>query len=334
VTFEGDSDLEEIGTEAFCDCECLERIRMPKSLRIIGDCCFRNCQKLGEAEFESDSCLESIGDGAFMRTALGAMQLPPGVEYPGAGYLEGCQSPCEITFIPGQECAVTARPGRGLYSEILAIYAVHIPAEVEIIEPECFERCWRLHEVTFATDSRLRIIRNRAFSCSRLERIRIPKSVQIIGYSCFESCQNLGEVEFEADSCLEEIRARAFCWCRSLEQIRIPKSVKIIGDYCFDRCRDLGEVVFESGSCLREIGNKVFSNMRSLGTIRIPAGVERMGTECFKNLSASYIIIFEPASTSPEASGNDAEAWQCVELSKNQNCFYDYRHYCDNICPY
>lgn len=52
VIFEGDN-LKELDTAAFCDCESLESISLPKELRYIGEFCFNRCLRLKEITIPS-----------------------------------------------------------------------------------------------------------------------------------------------------------------------------------------------------------------------------------------------------------------------------------------
>ena len=83
LTFEENSELEVIGEKAFMYSN-IETIVLPKSVKVIGDKAFSNCQSLKSVSFEEGTCLERIEAGAFK----GAFQydhvmIPNSVKYIG-----------------------------------------------------------------------------------------------------------------------------------------------------------------------------------------------------------------------------------------------------------
>ena len=60
----------EIGDMAFADCEYLETINLDKGVTAIGDKAFAGCYSLRAANLAENSAIESIGNEAFVHTAL------------------------------------------------------------------------------------------------------------------------------------------------------------------------------------------------------------------------------------------------------------------------
>ena len=52
------------------------QIRIPKPCTMIGRSCFWGCKDLDDVSFEPDSELTTIGELAFVRTAIGILKLP------------------------------------------------------------------------------------------------------------------------------------------------------------------------------------------------------------------------------------------------------------------
>jgi hypothetical protein len=65
-----------IGSSAFCS-SSLRRLIIPKSVEIIGECCFSSCDSLVDIFFECGSRLTAIQSSAFADTALKSACLPP-----------------------------------------------------------------------------------------------------------------------------------------------------------------------------------------------------------------------------------------------------------------
>ncbi len=63
-----------IEANAFFGCKSLEKICIPENIISIGDSVFDGCSNLGEVEFEKESKLETIGDGAFGGAQLEAFE--------------------------------------------------------------------------------------------------------------------------------------------------------------------------------------------------------------------------------------------------------------------
>lgn len=249
VFFCKNSTLEEIEGEyiyreyrgAFADCNSLVSINLPKSLKKIGPCAFRGCQKMKSVNFESGSLLNEISGGY---TAD---------QESGFGAFFNCSSLTEIT----------------------------IPSNVESISSSAFQRCYSLKKVNFEKPSKLRYIAGGtggglssydilnyfgAFAdCSSLESIDIPASVEIISETAFKNCRNLKSVSFEPQSSLKKIEGSyienkgvvayygVFSGCSSLKEINIPASVEIIESTAFKGCSSLEKVTFETKSKLQFI---------------------------------------------------------------------------------
>ena len=78
LTFEGESQLEQIGDRAFNN-TVLTTISIPATVKTIGIKAFQYCSNLTSLTFEGESQLEQIGDGAFNSTVLKTIDIPASV---------------------------------------------------------------------------------------------------------------------------------------------------------------------------------------------------------------------------------------------------------------
>ncbi|MBQ0116095.1 MAG: leucine-rich repeat domain-containing protein, partial [Bacteroidales bacterium] len=83
LTFEGESQLEQIGDGAFYN-TVLTTIKIPATVKTIGNKVFQYCDNLTSLTFEGESQLEQIGYGAFNSTVLKTIDIPASVTSIGA----------------------------------------------------------------------------------------------------------------------------------------------------------------------------------------------------------------------------------------------------------
>ena len=197
------------------------------------------------------------------------------------------------------------------------ITSVAIPEGVTSIGNYAFEYCYSLTSITFAENSQLTSIGERAFEdCRALTSIEIPASVTSIGYEAFSGC---GLTSIEIPASVTSIREYAFNGCDSLESITVVE----------------GNTVYHSaGNCLIEtesktliavcknsiiptdgsvtiIGFGVFADCDTLTSIDIPASITYIEDEAFYGCS-SLTSIEIPASVT------DIGVWafyQCTSLT-------------------
>ena len=83
LTFEGESQLEQISDNAF-QSTGLTTIKIPATVKTIGKNAFKNCSNLTSLTFEGESQLEQISDNAFRYTVLTTIDIPASVTSIGA----------------------------------------------------------------------------------------------------------------------------------------------------------------------------------------------------------------------------------------------------------
>ena len=175
------------------------------------------------------------------------------------------------------------------------------PSSIEIIDENAF--CSTLKSVTFPPDSKLRIIKKRAFSKTSIESISIPSNVTQICEKSFIFCKKLKNVEFQSNSNLEIIEKEAFQFCKSLESIIIPKSVKKICEGAFNSCENLKKITFDQNSMLTEICDSTFLQT-AIECITIPSSVKCINKSAFMFCSNLVKLDFQENSQLEEIEGS------------------------------
>ena len=136
--------------------------------------------------FEVPSCVKSIGEEAFVETAIESIVIPEGVVEIGknifyqAGKLKRVQLPTTLKSI-----------GEAAFSET-AIESIDIPEGVVEIGEYAFDEAKQLKRVQLP--STLKSIGEFAFSETGLEYVTIPTGVEIIDNFAFAKCANLKSI--------------------------------------------------------------------------------------------------------------------------------------------
>ena len=106
-----------------------------------------------------------------------------------------------------------------------------LPASVERVCAGAFRNCTRLRAVSFAENSRLRELEDRAFSaCGQLKEIALPAALERVGPCAFVSCGRLERVAFAAGSRLRVVEESAFAQCTALQEVALPAGAAVAPD--------------------------------------------------------------------------------------------------------
>lgn len=266
-----------IEERAFMDNKALKSIRLPKSLKIIGEYAF------------------------FNNTKLTSVTIPDGVEVIQGGAFAGCSRLKSVKLGKNvRELGDSARclhPGHdrrddyGVFIDCVQLSRVVFNKKLEKIGDHAFCCCERLKTVTIPDTvkeigecaflwaglkrvdlpNNLKSISERAFSYTPVEKISLPRSVSIIDREAFSHCTKLKSAKIPG---VTSIEGQAFAYCAKLKSIEFPEGLRNIGTKAFYECRALSSA--ELPSTLKSIGGEVFYNCRNLGEVFIPAGLEQV----------------------------------------------------------
>ena len=320
----------EIGEQAFINCENIERLSIPSSIRVISPSAFDGCQNLRYNEYDNayylgndknpyvvlmqakdqaiDSCIihektKIINHGAFVLCEnLTDITIPNGVVFIGIEAFSRCTSFMSVT-IPESVTSI----GEAAFSDCSSLTDITIPNSVTDIGTWAFRNCISLIE----ENNGISYVDNWVVGCSTsIANVILREGTRGIADSAFYDCNKLTSLVIP-DS-VTNIGDSAFLGCRSLVSIVIPDSVTNIGDSAFMRCEALtsitilGNIISIGDYAFREcnslvkitipdsvtsIGDSAFQDCRSLVSIDIPANVTSIGDRAFSRCSSLTSII-------------------------------------------
>lgn len=173
-----------IANKAFCFCESLVNINIPKGITSIGNGAFSDCKSL--TNINIPNTVKSIGDDAFSECK----------------FLTSITIPDNVTSI-----------GEFAFSDCESLTSINISKSLTTIKDWTFLRCYSLGNINIP--DRLTSIGNGAFyDCKSLTNIKIPNTVASIGYSAFSDCNSL--ISINIPKGVTSIGECAFFGCDSL----------------------------------------------------------------------------------------------------------------------
>ncbi len=348
--------LEEIGESAFAGCASLEKLYIPKTVGIPGECAFYNSVK--EIEFE-EGITEIPYFFCYYATNLERVVIPDSVISIGYKAFEGCE---KLSSFP----ALTSlwEIGDDAFIGCVSLEKLYIPKTMLYIGTDAFKDSVR--EIEF--EEGITGIQGAACkNATNLERVVIPNSVTSIGNSAFEGCSKLssfpaltslakiGESAFAGCSKLSsfptltslvEIGKSAFKDCWALEKMYIPKTIESIGQCAFEN--SIKEIEFEEGitkipdnACRRAyllknaivpdsvtlIGEKAFEDCRNLSSFPTLTSLTEIGYGAFygcRSLQKVYI----PKTT--ESIGRFAFKYSIKEIEFEEGTTQIPNYFCDS----
>ncbi len=312
LIFAEDCQLEHLPDNMSLECNNLKVIKLPSSVRSIGNFSFSRCFSLKSITIPSS--VKIIGISAFQQSYIeeiiflqcSQLQVILKNTFSGCDSLRTIDLPSSLQVI-----------GEGAISNCFDLLSITIPSSVKIIGKSAFKNS-NLEKVIFALNSQVRYILDETFSsCCNLQTIVLPSSLKSIGRRVFFVCSSLAsitipssvesmgesvfadsgieEILFSHDSPLQTIPDFAFARCRSLQSIALPPCVKSIGISSFAWSRIdilLFNNIITNCKNIESIGNYAFTNCDNLTqTISIISSVESIGCGAFAGSHIEEIIF-------------------------------------------
>ena len=194
-----------IGNEAFMDCDLIESIVIPNTVKSIGDYAFKGCYSLESIDIPYS--VTSVGEYAFADcTEIEEITIPYSLTSFGAWAFDGCEN----------------------------LSKVHYTGDIDNWAEIKFYP-YNSNPMKYATDL--------YFDGELVTSVEIPDYISSIGSFAFEGVASLTSVYIP--SSVTSIGEMAFLGCFSLQNVTIPSSVTNIGQLAFSQCTSLVTISFE-----------------------------------------------------------------------------------------
>ena len=321
-----------------CSSEVSEVV-IPEGVSEIADYCFQNCTALKSIKLPST--LKKIGNNAFYNSGISSIEIPDSVTEIGVAAFGNCSSLVSVK-LP----STLKKIGNRAFADCRLLESIVIPEGVVEIGTDAFRECNKLKAVVLP--STLKTIGDVAFGgCYALESIVLPEGLEKIGKDAFRNDYNITG-HFVIPTSVTEIGENAFnymsgnpilcvshtsrpagwhsAWngyedpteilwnfkeiyeqggvtylklndgnviaieCSAeVSEVTIPEGVTEIADNCFAGCAELESVKLPS--TLKKIGDGAFIDCMGLLSIVIPEGVTEIGDYAFRSCEKLASVI-------------------------------------------
>ena len=212
--------VKSIGNEAFKGDVLLDSTDLSNTVvERIGDSAFSGCTGFGLVKLPET--LKTIGNYAFMNTLMGKrtthghLVIPASVDVIGFYAFKECVYLENVTFDNSKDSEPKAIEFGERYGS----------------DGQTFYGCKELKSITLSNRSTV-IPKKFAMDCPALEKVVWSKELKSIDNSAFENDVKLNSPDFSA-TLLERVESNAFCSCSALDIVKFPETLKHIGDNAF-----------------------------------------------------------------------------------------------------
>lgn len=313
-------------------------IRIPDSVKTIGDYAFYKCNNLGTVSFGDKSKLEKIGAYAFY----------------------GCSNVNQVVF----KGTTLKSIGTGAFQTCGNLHDIDIPEGVTKIANGTFDGCHNLN--TIKLPNSLKNIGDNAFkNCTNIKKMVIPKNVSHISNNSFAGAKQdgidtsknqysqkfikaekpaavgtkfkVGKLRYKITKSdakkgtvtlygakksvtkatipatvmyqgykfkVTSIGNNAFKGCKKLKTVKLGKNVKSVGKSAFYGCKKLNSVSLDAK--LTKIGDKAFAKCTAIKKLTIPKQVSRIGSKAFYGCKKLKTITVKSSKLKKKTVGKSA----------------------------
>lgn len=293
-----------------------ERVKIPEGVRIIGEGCFENNEKIGRIILPDS--IEEIRERAFRNcVSMQTIELSPNLKIIERNAFENCRK----------------------------LLKIRLPENTESIGESAFKRCINLN--TCEINQKLKYIGDMAFyGCTQLKEIEIPIHTRLDGNLIFFNSsyreKRIKAYQFSGDDNITELEINepyiiekyAFSGCKNLKKVKINNPNCIIEEYAFEKCINLKELIIDS---IGKIGKGTFSFCTLLEKVRINGtekieelaffgcsnlkdfeiseNVKSIGVRCFEECTSLKSFPFENVISIGERAFARCEGLEKISLS-------------------
>ena len=276
-------DIVRLGSGAFAYM-MLERINLPASLQILGQCCFADCHELWFDELTIPEGVTDIPLQCFIDCkGFGKIAFPPTLKTIYVGAFQGT-SIGEVDFSEGLECI-----GDLAFFGVKNLRRAILPNSCRYLEWEVFSENDSLREIRFP-EGIPGIPWSVASKCPKLETVWIPESVERILFDAFYMCENLRTVNLP--SRLRQIDDRAFYGC-PLDSVVLPAKVERIAREAFGSNSHLSKI-YSLSPTPPECYSETFGDVSHDIPVYVPVGSAELYRQAGGwNMFTNYIELSE-----------------------------------------
>lgn len=314
ITYEGNEyNVTTIGEYAFCECDSLISVSLPKTTTTIKEDAFAKCTSIstitipenvctiGESAFGHCSNLSTIYYNAIMCNDLSQKgknrKITPFL-YVGNRNKDGLQyenGTGGFDVIIGSK--VRRIPAYMFSNEYIHWFYIGGSTVVLSSKATCLVKvnnvifmehseCTEIGEKAFYGDSitsinlppTIKTIGSNTFAyCDRIDSITIPQLVESCGYGAFNGCTGLMTVNWDAIHCNT---LYAYPFSGRVEQLTIGDKVEYIPDYLYSGLSNIDTIIIPNN--VKEMGNYVFEYCNA-EVIQLPSQLKSIGDYAFYN---------------------------------------------------
>lgn len=305
----------------FFNCDKLERIHLPSTLKLIPCSSFRCCSSLKSIDMSANKLIARIGVYSFSNSGLETFNLDTGMTNNASIYIdfyafESCLQLKTVSIISnrniricdesfsnclslesvilkstrenGNKAGFTDFEGQLIFNGCKKLFNF-IAGELRWASSGCFRNCTSLESIelaeSFCNFSLDTDIAKYGFfeGCTSLKSITIPNMVNKIPKRCFFGCTALSEVIIDqVSSAITKVEVSAFEGCTNLKKIIIPNANRGLHDRSFYGCSNLESVDIDiSKSSMAGFLQFVFYGCSKLKSIKIPSTATSIMQYCF-----------------------------------------------------
>lgn len=219
------TEYNKIGKYAFCSCNNLKRLTLPKDITSIEQSAFFGCS--GLTSITIPSSVTSISAFAFSNcSGLTSVDLPSSITKMGECVFYWCKNLSSVK-LPSEITAIS----NSAFGGCISLKNIELPAGITSIGDNAFTGCSNLQNINLP--SGINTIGSGAFwDCSNLTNVILPSALTSIGNIAFVNCSNLANVTLSSN--ITSIGSSAFSDCKSLKNLTISKDVTSIKDIRFN----------------------------------------------------------------------------------------------------
>ncbi len=281
-----------IGERAFSGCVNLKEIILPSSVLFIENEAFSNCEKLEKVRI--DGSLTCVSKRCFYECkGLISVYLSDFVKiideeaFYGCSKLEKLRISGNIEMI-GESAFERCISLRSFYSEDETKEGIVFPESLIKIHDKAFLSCFSLEEVSFG--NKIESIGKKAFSASDIKSLYLPESLSYLGENAFSDCKKLKKAHINGKEL--SIETYTFRGCIELSEIVFGAGVSFIANKAFWKCKSINKII--PNSILYEKTNVFWTSAFEESVVdSIRFSSHFINSKLFKNVYSNSVSWFK-----------------------------------------